>query len=415
VPRSARSRLGVLVALLVALGVGASVASAASTVDPTKAVLSCSPASLTAGSATHCTVTIADAAATSSSVPTGVVTFSASPSTGSFSDSGRCALARDGSARASCTVAFIPAAGGSYTLTAAYAGDSAHSPNIAEATLSAADRTLTSLTCSPSRLSVNTTSTCTATITDTGSPQAPVGQVTFSSNRRSGSFGDPGQCEWAPASSGKGGTATCPVTYTPTAAGSYTLTASYGGDSVHGASADTTNLTVKKALTGGGPGSSGPPGVTLPVGPPGPKRPPPGAGRIAFAARTAAVSVRHIAGVRLACLGSRRATCAGVLTLTTRIRVKVRTRLGRRTRTRTEIDVVTLGSVVYKVHARAKKSVSVVLSRRAMALLRKARRHRLRVSASATGVVRTVVLVPALRRRARRPRATHPRASARAR
>jgi hypothetical protein len=196
-----------------------------------------------------------------------------------------------------------------------------------------------------------------------------------------------------------GGTAICQVTFSATAAGTYTLTASYGGDSTHAVSAGSTRLTVTTALTDGGPGASNPSGLSLPIGGGKPRGLVPPPGTIKIAAGTAKVSARHVAGVRLACSGSRGEKCGGILTLTApiKVKVKIRTKVHKKTRTKTvtETELLKLGSVVYTVSARSTHAVSIKLSKRAFALLMKSRHHKLRASASAAGVVRALVLTPA--------------------
>ena len=279
---------------------------------------------MSTGSATSCTATVTDEAASSPSVPTGGVTFSPVPATGSFSASGSCTLAAAGATSASCVITYTATEGGDYTLSADYAGDSGHHASIGTTTVTAIDPTATSFTCDTSNPPINTSATCTATITDAGAPQAPTGEVTYTSDQSAGSFAAPGQCPWTPAVSGMGGTATCQVVFSATTAGTYTLAASYGGDRTHAASAGTTQLIVTTVATGGGPGASNPGGLSVPVGSSPPTGPVLLPGTIRIAAGTATVSTRHAAGVRLACSGSRGAQCTGILTLTAPITVKVK-------------------------------------------------------------------------------------------
>ena len=89
----------------------------------------------------------------------------------------------------------------------------------------------TSVTCSPASVQVEQSTSCSATVTDSdsGTPVTPTGKVSFTTDS-SGSFaGNP--CTL----SRSGGTASCQVTYTLTAAGSgqHTLTANYVGDRAH--------------------------------------------------------------------------------------------------------------------------------------------------------------------------------------
>src|SRR5205823_4706946 len=98
----------------------------------------------------------------------------------------------------------------------------------------------TNVTCSPSTVPINDGSTCTTTVsaTDTGTKSAPGGTVTLS-HTGSGSF-DSATCSLA-----QDGTTThssCSVTYTPSAAGNSTITASYGGSSLHATSSAATSF-----------------------------------------------------------------------------------------------------------------------------------------------------------------------------
>jgi hypothetical protein len=399
--RRARSKLLILAgacALVVA-------APAAAAVNPTSTAVSCSPVSVATGVATSCTVTVTDAGTSAQSQPMGAVTFSSAPSTASFSNSATCTPAPHSATSSSCTVAFTATQGGDYTLSADFAGDSTHSVSVGTTGVTVIDPTVTSFTCDTSSPPINTSAICTATLTDTGSPQAPVGEVGFASNQATGSFSSPSQCPWTPAASGIGGTATCQVVFSATVAGPYTLTASYGGDSTHAASAGTTALTVTTALTDGGAATPNPGGLPLPISL---TAPVPDPGTIKIAAGTVKVSARHVAGVHLTCSGSRGATCSGILTLTaafkvktkvkTNVKVKVKVKGHTKTKTETKTKTVTktellkLGSAVFTVRAGTKPAVSVTLSKRAVALLTKAAHHRLKASAAVNGVVRTVVL-----------------------
>ena len=99
--------------------------------------------------------------------------------------------------------------------------------------------TATSIACSPQNVVIGqATTTCTATVrdTDSGTPVTPTGPVTFTTDS-SGTFGG-SPCVL----SGSAGTASCQVSYAPTAVGTgqHTLTATYEGDGVHfGGSAQT--------------------------------------------------------------------------------------------------------------------------------------------------------------------------------
>jgi hypothetical protein len=88
--------------------------------------LACTPTSVKTGIAITCTATVTDTQ-TSGASPTGTTSFTASPNTGQFSNSGSCPLhAAATTGIASCQITFIPSAAASYTLTANYTGDNAH-------------------------------------------------------------------------------------------------------------------------------------------------------------------------------------------------------------------------------------------------------------------------------------------------
>ena len=99
--------------------------------------------------------------------------------------------------------------------------------------------TRTALSCAPSVVLAGASVQCAATVTDLASPAAsdPTGNLTFSlSPSSAGSLSGAGTCTLSP--SGTTDAATCQLTYTPSAPGSASLTASYDGrDGVHLASA----------------------------------------------------------------------------------------------------------------------------------------------------------------------------------
>lgn len=106
----------------------------------------------------------------------------------------------------------------------------------------AQNTTTTSVSCTPDPVGVSQPTTCTATVTDTGGTvMTPItGAVTFTTSG-SGSFtGNP--CTL----SGAGNPASCSVTFTPTSAGTHTITGSYGGDANHTGSSGMYSLTVKR-------------------------------------------------------------------------------------------------------------------------------------------------------------------------
>ena len=111
------------------------------------------------------------------------------------------------------------------------------------------DSTSTSVDCQPASLVLGQTSSCTATVTDTGSTAAtPTGPVSFTTDSP-GSFGARPSCTLAPTASA--GTASCRVGYTPstTGSGTHTISAAYGGDGGHTASLGVAHVAVSLATT----------------------------------------------------------------------------------------------------------------------------------------------------------------------
>jgi hypothetical protein len=203
----------------------------------TSTSVACQPQQVAVGARTTCTVTVADISAGAESIPTGEVSF-ASNQSGSFS--GGCTLSGG-----SCAVTYSPTAvaSGTHELTASYAGDSTHQPSDATTAVQVAPiYTVTSVACQPQQLAVGQQTTCTVTVTDTGTIQTyPTGGVSFFSDGSLEGFTPP-FCNLS------GGS--CTVTYTPTAAGSHEITAKYAGDPTHPPSDGTTTIQVHCRPTG---------------------------------------------------------------------------------------------------------------------------------------------------------------------
>lgn len=107
-----------------------------------------------------------------------------------------------------------------------------------------ANGTATTVACAPSSLTLGGSpgsASCLVTVIDTaGTPTVPTGAVALSAS--GGSLG--GACALAAAS---GSASTCTVGYSPLAAGSQTVTATYGGDLSHSGSAGTGTIGVSPA------------------------------------------------------------------------------------------------------------------------------------------------------------------------
>jgi MBG domain (YGX type)/Bacterial Ig-like domain (group 3)/YDG domain len=128
---------------------------------------------------------------------------------------------------------------GSHTVQAIFEGDNS-SPKYSASTsalqtLTVNKRTTTTLvsSCTPAPVNVGSATNCTATVTDndTGTTIGPTGSVSFTTSG-SGTFGPPPSCTLGTPT---GASASCSVSYTPTAfgTGTHTITGSYGGDTTH--------------------------------------------------------------------------------------------------------------------------------------------------------------------------------------
>jgi hypothetical protein len=134
------------------------------------------------------------------------------------------------------------------------------------------DSTATALTCAPGTVTIGSASTCTVTVTDSGSSVAPGGTVSFTSSGVA-LFSVNGTCTLTKVSAIS---SACSVADLPVSTGAMTVTATYGGDAGHGSSsAGATVCACGAAPTGSAPGSGSatpgagpgtPVGATPPVG-----------------------------------------------------------------------------------------------------------------------------------------------------
>src|SRR5213596_2729762 len=205
--------------------------------------VSCSPSSVAVGTATNCTVTVTDTSA-SPTTPTGTFALTTN-STGTFG--GSCVLAGS-TASATCSVSYTPSGSAPRhdLITANYPGDSSHTSSSGTFKLTVASgvqSTTTSVSCTPSTVVINQASSCTATVT--GQTTSPSGTVTFSSTGAAGTFSST-TCTLVP---GVSPASSCSVSFTPSASGTTTIQANYGGDSSHSASNGSTTITVNKRTT----------------------------------------------------------------------------------------------------------------------------------------------------------------------
>jgi hypothetical protein len=241
------------------------------------------------------------------------------------------------------------------------------------------DPTSTTVTCSPSPVDIAATTTCHTSVTDEASDgvSAPTGTVSLQSSPNAGTFGDSGSCTLTATSTA--GNSACAITFIPATSGSYTLTASYGGDNSHDPSTGDLTLTANPVVTPPAPTNPAvPPSVTTtpPTGsttaPAGSTTAPAGSTRIG---RRVTVSRKGVAKVSLSCAGSAQATCTGRLTLTADVRMKVKRKATPHGKSAKITNRLTLGSAGYRLAAGVSPAVSVPLSKAAVKLLQTARRH----------------------------------------
>jgi Beta-propeller repeat len=104
-------------------------------VRSTSTAVACSPASVTVGQATSCTVTVTDTASGTKTTPAGTVDFSSSGDR-SFSGGTSCFLSGSG-ASTSCELSYTPTAAGNRAVTGAYEGTTTHGPSTGTAAVDA--------------------------------------------------------------------------------------------------------------------------------------------------------------------------------------------------------------------------------------------------------------------------------------
>lgn len=132
-----------------------------------------------------------------------------------------------------CSVSFAPTVSGTWTISASYSGDATYGP--AQATLQvpvSGGSTTLALANSPNPLPVNTSGTLTATLNQPVSD----GTVTFS-------YAGPNNAT-LPSTTCMPASGVCTTTWRPTAAGSWTVTARWSGDSLYGATSGSLQVSV---------------------------------------------------------------------------------------------------------------------------------------------------------------------------
>jgi len=116
--------------------------------------------------------------------------------------------------------------------------------------------TTTTVSCSPPSIELGASSNCTGGVSDTSaSPLNPTGTVHFSSDM-AGSFSGGGDCSVIIILH------VCMLSYTPSVAGTHTITAAYRGDANHEPSSGTTTLPVTEPPPPPPPDSGSPTGAT---------------------------------------------------------------------------------------------------------------------------------------------------------
>jgi hypothetical protein len=175
--------------------------------------ISCSPSSIPIGSSTTCTVFV------TGFHPIGTVAFSSTDTNATFSPSS-CSLLILSNSQSWCEVTYTPSLAGTANLTAIYSGDRNNLGSYGSTLVTATQNSSSSVSvaCNPSTVTVGQASSCSATV----SGYKPKGTVSWQSTG-AGTFSS----NTCTSSSGK---LICQVTYTPSAAGLVTITATYSGD-----------------------------------------------------------------------------------------------------------------------------------------------------------------------------------------
>ena len=212
----------------------------------TLTTVSCASAFITIGGTTTCAATVDDLSP-GATTPTGIVSFTQTGVTGSFTNN-PCTLSGG-----SCSVTFSALATGKTTIIGTYGGDAAHSGSSGSDSVTGVHPTSITLSCTPASVPTGTNATCTASVTDTfaspaTSATAPSGSVSFLNTTGIGTFFPiiPGVKGTTCALGGSGATTKCAVNYEPTklGTGTHTIVATYGGDSTHATSTITLDVTV---------------------------------------------------------------------------------------------------------------------------------------------------------------------------
>jgi hypothetical protein len=210
----------------------------------TETTLLCTPPAVTLGNSVNCTVTVADHAEEDGTPPRGLVSFSAS---GTFTGA-PCELRAGRGPISSCSVTYRAERAGEPEIQATYPGDLSHVGSRGHTSvrvLAEKQTTATTVACVPSSPGVGKATTCTATVEDIPAASLfPGGLVEFKTPGET-SFSENGECRLSATVPGQ---AKCSVLYTPQAAGSHLITASYQGDELDRSSTGTTTVETAAAV-----------------------------------------------------------------------------------------------------------------------------------------------------------------------
>jgi hypothetical protein len=221
----------------------------------TSTEISCNPSTLSLGDHTECEVKVEDIANTNRSAPGGDVQFERTAGQGAFEPAnGKCTLSPDPSNPIStCKVTFKPSAAVPATIKASYPGDGGHDASSESTSLTVnaetgSNGTSTEVSCSPPTLALGNHSECEVTVRDianTGA-SAPKGEVRFEGIGVQGAF-EPAtkKCKLETVTGTP--SASCTITFKPSAVGAGTIKAIYPGENGHEASNGSTPLTVTAA------------------------------------------------------------------------------------------------------------------------------------------------------------------------
>lgn len=213
----------------------------------TSTAVSCSPTSLDVGTSTMCTATVTELGGGPPTTPTGTVDWS---DPGGVFTPPTCTLAWNGVAgQAACATSYVPGSGSEgypISITGDFVGSEYYTGSTSGTSISSSMLgSDTSFSCSPA-LVLNAPSTCTATVTDVpGSANIFPGSLVMWTTSGSGAFSGPSVCtlaELTPDSS------RCAVIYIPSALGTRTIAASYGGDVDHMGSTRSETLSASKRI-----------------------------------------------------------------------------------------------------------------------------------------------------------------------